>query len=424
MDVDQTLRAIKVAEQFVETLAGGISNVAKLGSFATGVGKGIWNLGKKALGAVASAIKSNNPLVKKVSESTLNSAATVKMSLKDLKDIAESRKLNDPQYQKIAKFTDSLEQMGVSVDGNTEIEGYQFTKTSDQRGANIYQVTDAKTGETVTKFSQDQHGKIAIGKHLTSQGKVLKTIDKVGSQLDFDLTIIDLNTIAFNDINKHIDDLDRQLDNTDQSIDHMMIEAETDFNAAVKTSTQMKDVSHQLYGMEDLANRLNQSIQAKQIALSQELQGNPEQQGIESLEVEMMAKKVGAIIEQVKITRHKLSQKSDKFARNHQLNIPRAIDLEELEHSSDFTTRNSGGLAIELMETEFESAAQELFGSETGAIGLNSGNISLSTPPAPSNSSVVEIMSGVTAQVTPGGAIEGSNLATSATEEAGMAISQ
>ena len=87
MDVDQTLRAIKVAEQFVETLAGGIGNVAKFGAFATGVGKGIWNLGKKALGAVAAAVKSNNPLVKKVSESTLESAATVKMSLKDLKDL-------------------------------------------------------------------------------------------------------------------------------------------------------------------------------------------------------------------------------------------------------------------------------------------------------------------------------------------------
>ena len=416
MDVDQTLRAIKVAEQFVETLAGGIGNVAKLGAFATGVGKGIWNLGKKALGAVAAAVKSNNPLVKKMSESTLNSAATVKMSLKDLKNIAESRKLNDRQYQKIAKFTDSLEQMGVSVDGSTEVEGYQFTKATDKQGTNIYQVTDPITGETVTEFSQDKNSKIAIGKHLNSQHKALKTIDKVGKQLDFDLTIIDPNEIEFNDINKHIDDLDRQLNNTDRSINSVNVEAETDFNAAVKTSTQMKDVSHQLYAMEDLANRLNQSIQSQQNALNQELQVNPEQRGIESLEVEMMAKKVGAIVEQVKTTRHKLSQQSDRFAHNHQLNIPRAVDLEELEHS--------GALDVELMETEFESVAQELFGSEAGAVGLDGGNISLPTPAAASNSSVLEIMSGVTAQVTPGGAIGGSNVAASATEEAGMAISQ
>lgn len=113
MDVDKTLRAIKVSEELVETLFGGAKNLAKGGAVLAGLGKGAWNLGKKALGAVAAAVKSNNPLVKKVSESTLESAATVKMSLKDLKDISESRKLNDPQYQKIAKFTDSLETMGA-----------------------------------------------------------------------------------------------------------------------------------------------------------------------------------------------------------------------------------------------------------------------------------------------------------------------
>jgi ribosomal protein L29 len=411
MDVDQTLRAIKVAEEVVETLFGGAKNLAKGGAFLVGMGKGALNLGKKAIGAMVSGINSNHPVVKQESQSTLESAATVKMSLKDLQDISASRKLNDPQYQKIAKFTDNLEAMGVAVDGSTEIAGYKFNKSIDKKGANIYQAIDAKTGKVVAQFSQTKNGKIAIGTHLNSKDALLTTIEKVGKQLDFDLNVTDPQAIAFEDVNQNIDNLDRQLIAVDRSIDNMNVDAETDVNTAVKTSTQIKDIVHQLFELEDMANRLNQSIQAKQNALNQELQENPAQQAIGSLVVEMMAKQVRAIIERVKTTQQHLLQKSHRFAHHHQLNIPSAIDPAELERSGDLRSENSGGLDIEMLET----AAPGFSGNEAGASGLDGGNISLPTPAAASsNSQMLEIMSGVTAQVTPGGAIGGSNVATAA----------
>jgi hypothetical protein len=333
------------------------------------------------------------------------------MSLKDLKDISQSRKLNDPQYQKIAKFTDNLEAMGVAVDGSTEIEGYKFNKSIDKKGANIYQAIDAKTGKVVAQFSQAKNGQIAIGKHLNSKDALLTTIEKVGNQLDFDLNVTDPQAIAFEDVNQNIDNLDRQLTAVDRSIDSMNVDAETDFNTAVKTSTQIEDIVHQLFELEDMANRLNQSIQTKQNALNQELQENPAQQAIGSLVIEMMAKQVRAIVERVKTTQQHLLQKSHRFAHHHQLNIPRAIDPAELERSGDLRSENSGGLDIELLEP----AAPGFSSNEAGASGLDGGNISSPTPAAASsNSQMLEIMSGVTAQVTPGGAIGGSNVATAA----------
>lgn len=306
--------------------------------------------------------------------------------------------------------------MGVAVDGSTEIEGYKFNKLTDKQGTNIYQAIDAKTGKVVAQFSQAKNGKIAIGKHLNAKDALLTTIEKVGNQLDFDLNVTDPQVIAFEDVNQNIDNLDRQLTAVDRSIESMNVDAQTDFNAAVKTSTQIKDIAHQLFELEDMANRLNQSIQTKQNALNQELQSNPAQQAIGSLVVEMMAKQVKAIVERVKTTQQHLFQQSHRFAHHHQLNIPSVVDLAELERSGDLTSENSGGLDIEMLETTTamtESAAQGMFSNEAGASGLDEGGISLPTPAATSsNSQMLEIMSGVTAQVTPGGAIGGSNVAT------------
>ena len=224
----------------------------------------------KAIGALLSFQKSNHPLVKADSQAALRTAATERLTPKQLAAIAASRKLGDPHQQRTAKFIDNLERLGLSVGAGILIEKYQFSKIEHELGGNSYRVTDVNRDEVISSFTQTEAGKLVIDKFPTNNHPLDRFIDQAASQNGWNLNTADPQTISYEKVGEELKNLEGQLRSIDTNIANLDLNERERIELALETSKQLKDNSTQLAQMQDLANRITQAIEVESQTLREQ----------------------------------------------------------------------------------------------------------------------------------------------------------
>ena len=283
----------------------------------------------KAIGALLSFQKSNHPLVKADSKAALRTAATDRLTPKQLAAIAASRKLGDPHQQRTAKFIDNLERLGLSVGAGILIEKYQFSKIENELGGHSYRVTDVNRNEVISSFTQTEDGKIVIDKFPTNNHLLDRSIDRAASQNGWDLNTADPQTISYERVGDELKNLEGQLRSIDPNIANLDLNERERIELALETSKQLKDNSTQLAQMQDLANRITQAIEVESQTLRE--QARSPQSPLVSLEIQLMTKKVEAIGIEISVLQEKLVSNGRIFAENMGINLPNINGKYELD---------------------------------------------------------------------------------------------